>query len=45
MALADKHVMASMKQVVGSHYMGSHWLASFLSYALITRDEAVKASS
>ncbi|MFK8037546.1 MAG: DUF2891 domain-containing protein [Crocinitomicaceae bacterium] len=35
--IADQHLKTSMKQVVGSHYMGSHWLASFLVYALEMR--------
>ena len=30
---------ASMENVVGSDYAGSHWLATFLMYALGTRDE------
>ena len=30
-----------MDQVVGSHYAGSHWLASFLFYALQTRADTV----
>jgi len=33
-SIADNHVNASIDQVVGSDYMGSHWLASFLLYAL-----------
>jgi len=32
--LADNHLKASKDQVIGSDYMGSHWLASFLVYAL-----------
>lgn len=35
--IGDKHVRASMEQVAGSDYMGSHWLASFLIYALENR--------
>ncbi len=35
--LGDLHVKASIDHVIGSHYMGSHWLASFLVYALETR--------
>jgi len=42
--LADKHIRYSKEKVVGSHYMGSHWLASFLSYALIRREEALNSS-
>ncbi len=41
--MADKHVEASREEVVGSHYSGSHWLASFLFYALDRREDAVKA--
>ncbi len=37
--IGDIHVKASMKQVIGSHYMGSHWLASFLVYALEMREK------
>lgn len=37
--LADEHVRASMNEVAGSDYMGSHWLATFLVYALEERDE------
>ncbi len=36
--VADVHMRASMDQVAGSDYMGSHWLASFLVYALETRE-------
>jgi len=43
--LADKHVMASMGQVLDSEYSGSHWLATFLSYALIRREEALHSLS
>ena len=38
--LGDKHIEASMNEVVNSDYMGSHWLASFLVYALTKREEA-----
>lgn len=37
--LADSHVNASKEQVVGSDYMGSHWLASFMLYALDNREK------
>ncbi len=37
-AIADNHMLASMNQVAGSDYMGSHWLASFLVYALEARE-------
>jgi hypothetical protein len=32
-----------MDNVVGSDYAGSHWLASFLFYALDRREDAVEA--
>lgn len=35
--VGDIHMRASMNQVAESDYMGSHWLASFLVYALETR--------
>ena len=35
--LADQHISASYDHVVGSDYMGSHWLASFLVYALFIK--------
>lgn len=38
--LGDKHILASIPHVAGSDYMGSHWLASFLIYALITRNDS-----
>ena len=37
--IGDKHIEASMDEVVNSDYMGSHWLASFLVYALTEREE------
>lgn len=36
--LGDIHLNASYDQVSGSDYMGSHWLASFLIYALEKRN-------
>lgn len=36
--IGDTHMRASMDQVAESDYMGSHWLASFLVYALETRE-------
>ena len=35
----------SMDNVVGSDYAGSHWLASFLMYALQTRSEVLLVRS
>jgi len=35
--IGDEHLLTSVEQVVGSNYMGSHWLASFLVYALEKR--------
>ncbi len=40
-SIADAHIQASMNEVTGSHYMGSHWLASFLVYALEMRGEII----
>lgn len=37
-SVGDQHVMASMEHVIGSDYMGSHWLATFLVYALEARE-------
>jgi len=37
--VGDIHVRASIDQVVGSDYVGSHWLASFLLHALEQRAE------
>ena len=39
--IGDSHVRASLDSVVGSHYAGSHWLASFLLYALQTRQRTI----
>ncbi|NOQ71293.1 MAG: DUF2891 family protein [Crocinitomix sp.] len=36
--IGDIHMRASMNQVAESDYMGSHWLASFLVYALEARE-------
>lgn len=41
--IADKHILQSMDYVVGSDYAGSHWLASFLTHALIMRETATTA--
>jgi hypothetical protein len=40
--VADAHIRESINQVVGSDYMGSHWLASFLLYALENRESLSK---
>jgi len=37
--LGDAHVRTSIDQVVGSDYVGSHWLATFLLYSLEQRAE------
>merc|ERR1711915_449210 len=37
--IADEHVRTSIENVVGSDYAGSHWLATFLLYALEKRAE------
>ena len=39
--IADAHILQSMDFVVGSDYAGSHWLASFLTHALLIREKAV----
>jgi hypothetical protein len=39
-SIGDQHLKASMDQVIGSNYMGSHWLASFLVYALEKKELA-----
>ena len=39
--IADAHIHQSMDFVVGSDYAGSHWLASFLTHALIMREKAM----
>ena len=39
--IGDSHVRASLDSVVDSHYAGSHWLASFLLYALQTRQRTI----
>ncbi|MEX1000558.1 MAG: DUF2891 domain-containing protein [Crocinitomicaceae bacterium] len=40
--IADQHIMTSQAQVIDSDYMGSHWLATFMVYALETRAELIK---
>jgi len=39
--MGDNHVETSRDAVVGSNYMGSHWLATFLLRALEKRKEAI----
>lgn len=39
--IADEHMMASKDHVIGSDYMGSHWLASFYVKALQARAKLV----
>lgn len=41
--MADEHLRTSYDFVVGSDYAGSHWLASFLVYALQMRELAENA--
>jgi len=43
MNLGDEHMNASIDQVIGSHYMSSHWLATFITYALQLREIALEA--
>lgn len=45
MKMADDHILESIEHVVGSDYAGSHWLATFLTYAIQKREEAIKALS
>jgi hypothetical protein len=40
--MGDNHLRESVDHVVDSDYAGSHWLATFLAYALQKREEAVK---
>ena len=40
--LGDEHMNASIDQVIGSHYMSSHWLATFITYALQLREKVVE---
>jgi hypothetical protein len=35
--IGDKHIKSSWQEVIGSDYMGSHWLASFLLYSMEVR--------
>jgi len=39
--MGDKHIGESMEFVVGSDYAGSHWLASFLTQALLVRERII----
>ena len=39
--LADNNINTSRDYVVGSDYAGSHWLATFLMYALEKRQDIV----
>jgi len=39
--MADDHILESIEHVVGSDYAGSHWLATFLTYAIQKREEAL----
>jgi len=39
--MGDNHIDTSRDAVVGSNYMGSHWLATFLLYALEKRKETI----
>jgi len=39
--MGDTHVRTSIENVVGSDYAGSHWLATFLLYALEKRAEVM----
>merc|ERR1719242_1338366 len=37
MRIGDEHIRKSMDYVIGSDYAGSHWLATFLTHALLMR--------
>ena len=37
--IGDVHIAKSAGDVVGADYAGSHWLASFLTHALLTREK------
>lgn len=40
LALADRHINASINDIVGDHYSGGHWLGSFILYALKCKFES-----
>ena len=40
MRIADEHIRKSMDYVIGSDYAGSHWLATFLTHALLMREKS-----
>lgn len=42
MSIADEHLRKSMEFVIGGDYAGSHWLASFLTYALQMREKSLE---
>lgn len=42
MRIGDAHIKKSMEYVVGADYAGSHWLASFLSQALLMREKSLE---
>lgn len=37
--IADNHILHSLPNISGENYEGSHWLASFAVYALLTHEE------
>lgn len=39
MRIGDEHIRKSMDYVIGSDYAGSHWLATFLTHALLLREK------
>ena len=41
MKLGDEHMNTSIDKVIGGHYMSSHWLATFITYALQVREDAM----
>ena len=45
MRIGDNHIKKSMDYVIGSDYVGSHWLASFLTHSLLMREKALLKDS
>ncbi len=42
---AERHLRATLPYVASENYEGSHWLASFVVYALATEEEDIKKKS
>jgi len=44
MGIGDAHIAKSAEDVdVGADYAGSHWLASFLTHALLIREKLINS--